>query len=84
MTNLEHLNSLRSHGARIKAGDQRIDLTEDFYRKAVEQCVSGGYNAVTYELELPGIGDEMGIAIWRDGHIDSGSMRGICDYLAAR
>ena len=84
MTNLDHLNSLRSHGAYIKAGDQRIELTEDFYRKAVKQCENGGYNAVTYELVLPGITEEMGLCVWRDGHVDSGSMRRICDCLAAR
>ena len=82
MTNLDHLNSLRSHGAYIKAGDQRIELTEEFFRKAVEQCERGGYNAVTYELVLPGITEEMGLCIWRDGHVDSGSMRRICDCLA--
>jgi len=65
-------------------GDQRIDLTNEFYRKAVEQCASGGYNAVTYELILPGITEEMGLCVWRDGHVVSGSMRRICDCLAAR
>ena len=33
-------------------------------------------------LVLPGIEDEMGLCIWKDGHVDSGSMRSICDCLA--
>lgn len=46
--------------------------------------IAGGYNAVTYELELPGIDDEMAVCVWKDGHVDSGSMRSICDCLASR
>ena len=56
----------------------------DFYRRAVEQCIRGGYNAVTYELALPGIEGDFQIAFWKDGHVDSGSTRRICDCLAAR
>ena len=84
MTNLDHIRNLIRHGACIKAGEQRIPLTEDFYRRAVEQCGTGGYNAVTYELEHPGIEDELGLCIWADGHVDSGSMKSICDCLASR
>ena len=46
--------------------------------------IAGGYNAVTYELELPGIDDEMAVCVWKDGHVDSGSTRSICDCLASR
>ena len=84
MTSLDHIKTLANHGACIKAGDQRIPLTEDFYRKAVEECKTGRCNAITYELELPGIDDEMAVCVWKDGHVDSGSMRSICDYLASR
>ena len=84
MTNLDHIRTLANHGACIKAGDQRIPLTGDFYHKAVEECITGRCNAITYELELPDIDDEMAICVWRDGHVDSGSMRSICDCLASR
>ena len=84
MTSTGHIKTLANHGACIKAGDQRIPLTEDFYRKAMDACIAGGCNAITYELELPGIDDEMAICVWRDGHVDSGSMRSICDCLASR
>ncbi|MBO5536504.1 MAG: hypothetical protein J6B53_14050 [Clostridia bacterium] len=56
----------------------------DFYLRAVEQCNAGGYNAVTYELVLPGIDGEFQIAFWKDGHVDSGSTRRIIDCLASR
>ena len=87
MTNIEerHIQSLSSHGARIKAPDGSTQpLTMNFYRKAVEDCRKGGYNAVTYELELPGVGSDFMIALWRDGHVDSGSTRRIIDCLASR
>lgn len=82
MTNLEHINSLRSHGAQIKAEDTLIDLTTAFYEKAVEGCRAGGYNAVTYDLVLPGIDEPMMLAVWKDGHVDSGSVKNIIACLA--
>jgi len=83
MTNLDHIQTLIRHGAQLRGEDGSLTpLTEVFYHKAVEACKSGGYNAATYDLFLPGIEDEMGLCIWKDGHVDSGSIRSICDCLA--
>ena len=80
-----HIQSLNNNGARIKASDGTTEpVSMDFYRKAVKQCRAGGYNAVTYELELPGIDGDFQIAFWKDGHVDSGSTRRIIDCLASR
>ena len=80
-----HIQSLNNNGARIKAPDGSTEpVTMDFYRRAVEQCRTGGYNAVTYELELPSIDGDFQIVIWRDGHADSGSTRRIIQSLASR
>ena len=90
MTNIDltaecHIRSLNNNGAHIKAPDgTTAPVTMDFYHKAVDQCIRGGCNAVTYELELPGIDGDFQIAIWRDGHVDSGSTRRIIECLAAR
>ena len=84
MTNLDHIRSLINHGACIKAGEQQIPLTEDFYQQAVEQCRTGGYNAVTFDLILPGIEEPMMLAVWADGHVDSGTVKSICGCLASR
>ena len=83
MTNLDHILSLIRHGAQLRNPDDGslIPLTEDFYHKAVEACHSGGYNAATYELVLPGIQSELWLAIWKDGHADSGSPKNICACL---
>ena len=59
-----------------------MPLTEDFYHHAVEACNKDGYNAATYELVMPDIDSELWLAIWKDGHVDSGSPKGICACLA--
>ena len=86
MTNLDHIATLQRHGAQLRNPDDGslIPLTEDFYRRAVEECIRGGYNAVTYELELPGIDADFMIAFWKDGHVDSGTTTRIIECLASR
>ena len=77
-----HINSLSNNGARIKAPDGTTEpVSMDFYRRAVEACIKGGCNAITYELELPGIDGEFMIAIWKSGHVDSGSADRILQVL---
>lgn len=79
---IDHIKSLERHGAKIKLQDGTlIPVNESFYRKAVNECKTGGYNAATYELVLPDIKDELWLAIWRDGHVDSGSPINICACL---
>ena len=84
MTNLDHILSLIRHGAKLRNQDDGslMPLTEDFYHHAVEACNKGGYNAATYELVMPDIDSELWLAIWKDGHVDSGSPKGICACLA--
>ena len=80
-----HLETLRSHGAQVTGPDgNRTELDSSFVESAVNSCIRMNCNAVTYDLFLPGIDEPMMIAIWRDGHIDSGSVRSICSCLAAR
>ena len=83
MTNLDHIQSLIHHGALLRGeGGTLMPLTETFYHKAVKGCHTGGYNAATYDLVLPGIDSELWLAIWKDGHVDSGSLKSICACLA--
>lgn len=87
MTNINltaerHIQSLSNNGARIRRPDGTAEpVSMDFYRRAVKQCITGECNAITYELELPGIDADFMIAFWRDGHVDSGTTRRICDCL---
>ena len=94
MTNLDmntlspeqrHLESLRSHGAQVLGPDgKRTELNSFFVGNVVNECIRQNCTAMTFDLFLPDIDEPMMIAIWRDGHIDSGSVRRICDCLAAR
>lgn len=80
-----HITSLMNNGVCIKRPDgTKEPLTMEFYRSAVQQCIDKGFNAITYEIELPGIDGDFQIAFWRDGHVDSGSTRRIIDCLDAR
>lgn len=77
-----HIENLINHGVCIKAPYGTEALSVDFYRRTVERCIRDGYEAITYEIEVPGAGGEFMLAIWKDGHVDSGSTRSIMDCLA--
>ena len=80
-----HLETLRRHGAQVLGPDgKRTELNSFFVGNDVNDCIRMNCNAITYDLFLPGIEEPMMVAIWRDGHIDSGSVKSICDCLAAR
>ena len=87
MTNLtayahNHIETLIRHGAALKAPDgSRVELTTAFCEKAVSDCLRGGVNAITCYLDLPGIEDELMLAIWKEGHGDSGSVMSVCMAL---
>ncbi len=83
MTNLDHIINLINHGAQLLNSEtgSLIPLTESFYRKAVETCRRSCCNAITYNLVLPGIDSELLLAIWTDGHVDSGSAEGVLACL---
>ena len=79
------VESLRLHGAKVTGPDgSLVELNSFFVGNVMNDCIRMGCNAITYDLFLPDIDEPMMIAIWKDGHIDSGSVKSICDCLAAR
>ena len=80
-----HIETLRRHGAMIRNPEGKpVELNSFFYYSAIDECVRLGCNAITYELILPDCEEEeMAVCIWKNGHVDSGSMRSICDCLAS-
>ena len=79
---MNHIESLSRHGAQIRMPDGTLkSLTPEFYEAAVYECQEKGYRAATYDLVLPGISDTLWLAIWNDGHVDSGSPQSICACL---
>ena len=76
-----HLERLRKHGARVLLPDGDTELNSYFVGNAINACIRMGCNAITYAIRLPGIDEEMAIAIHRNGHIDSGSAEAIARIL---
>ena len=81
MKNLDHIESLSRHGAQIRTPDGLKKVDGAFYQSAIDACNDSGANAICYELVLPGIEDEMMLAIHRDGHVDSGSKQSVLTCL---
>ena len=80
-----HVEILRKHGAQILGPDgSHTELNLSFVENAISECVRSGCNAITYDLYLPDIDEPMMIAIWRNGHVDSGSVRNVCNCLESR
>ena len=84
MTNLERINRLAAHGAKIVAEGVSIDLTETFYKEAVEVCRKGRCNAISYNLAMPDIDEMLMICIWKDGHVDTGSRESVMLCMESR
>ena len=75
---LNHIETLRKHGAQVTGPDgQRTELNSFFYDTAKDECLLKGYEAICYELFLPGIEDRLLIASHRDGRIDTGSEKNV-------
>lgn len=80
-----HIKTLMDHGAKVgsKADNTMQDLTVEFVEEAIASCVKNNYTAVTFDLALDGIYEDMAIAIWKNGHVDTGSMKNILDCLTS-
>ena len=73
-----HLESLRTHGAKIRRADGSLqELNSFFVGNAVNDCIRMGAQAITYEMVLPDIDEPMAVCVWANGHIDSGSVESI-------
>ena len=69
----DHVEQLGRHGAYVlTAGGKRI-LSGAFYDFAVRFCNRYGINCLGYDMKIPETDAPMMIAIWRNGHVDSGS-----------
>ncbi len=68
-----HLERLRKHGARVLTAEGDTELNSYFVGNAINTCIQAGCNAIIYTMRLPGIEEDLAIAIWKTGHIDSGS-----------
>ena len=80
--NLAHIEKLRTHGAKVRVNGELKEINSLFCDGAVSECFTKGYNAIAFELVIPETDEPMLLAIWADGHVDSGSERRVIDCMA--
>lgn len=70
----EHVAELGRHGVCVLTAAGKRKLSGGFYDEIVRFCEQYGINCIGYDIEVPGAeADHMMLAIWRNGHVDSGS-----------
>ena len=69
----DHVEQLGRHGAYVLTAAGRRKVCGAFYDTTVRFCNDYGINCLAYDMEIPETDEKMMIAIWRDGHVDSGS-----------
>jgi len=77
-----HIMSLNANGVIIRYPNGKSEpVTLEFYRNAIAFCKEDGAESIVYPIELPGISGDFSLAIWRNGHVDSGSTKRIMALL---
>ena len=78
------IETLVKQGAMIVVDGEKHEVSIKAYRDVVKRCENEGFDAICYDLIIPNTPEQLMIAIHRDGQVDVGSVKRICDCLAAR
>ena len=77
-----HIMSLNANGVIVRYPNGKSEpVTMKFYYDTIGYLVEDGNEVTTYPIELPGISGDFSLAIWRNGHVDSGSTERITALL---
>ena len=76
-TELAHIDKLRRHGAKIIVNGEPTEIESNLWDKAMGECLTKGFKAVAYELRIPETEAKLLLAIYADGHVDSGSEKNV-------
>lgn len=68
-----HVEQLGRHGAYVLTTAGKRALSGAFYDIVVRFCIANGINCLGYDMKIPETDEPMMIAIWQNGHVDSGS-----------
>lgn len=68
-----HVEQLGRHGAYVMTSAGKRALSGAFYDSVVRLCEKYSINCLGYDMKIPETDEPMMIAIWRNGHVDSGS-----------
>ena len=69
----DHVEQLGRHGAYVMTAVGKRALSGAFYDIVIRFCEKNGINCLGYDMKIPETDEPMMLAIWRDGHVDSGS-----------
>ena len=82
---IRHIETLCRHKATLRGSNGSSEpFTRAFYNNALFECATKGYSAIVYDMVLPDVKEKTQLVIWRNGHIDSGSVKNIEALLKAR
>ena len=76
-----HCETLGKHGACVVTAGGKEPVCGAFYDRIIRFCEKYRINCMTYEMEIPETDQRMGLAIWRNGHVDSGSAEHIDEII---
>lgn len=79
---LRHIERLRTHGAKVIINGQPTEVNSYLWDTAQSECIRNGYQAVAYELRIPETEEKLLLAIYADGHVDSGSEKNVIFCMA--
>lgn len=79
---LAHIDKLRRHGAKVVINGELVEVNSYLWDNAMSECLIKGYKAVAYELRIPETEDKLLLAIYADGHVDSGSEKNVIYCMA--
>ena len=69
----DHVEQLGRHGAYVLTAGGKRRLCGAFYDEIVRFCEQYGINCIAYDMLIPETTEQMQLAIWKNGHVDSGS-----------
>ena len=78
----KHIRTLASHGAKLVVQGELVPFDETIWDRAMAECKREGFQAIMYSMRIPETDEPMGLAIYRDGHVDSGSEKVVIDCMA--
>ena len=73
----DQVEQLGQHGAYVLTAAGKRALSGAFYDSVIRFCEKYEVNCLGYEMKIPETDEPMMIAIWRNGHVDSGSAENI-------
>ena len=80
----KHVEQLGRHGAYVLTSAGKRSLGGSFYDIVVRFCIANGINCLAYQMKIPETDEPMMLAIWKNGHVDSGSAEHIQTILGQK